>query len=194
MFPEEVFKERQEFAAKIAEAPPDYLKDNAAALLRIIWEMQASLALELQVIQGIKRLDVTDAAVVSSYLERFSDYTDRRDFNLERTSCRRIANIYHNQIRILEGGSGGAQRAPELDQLLGQFAHADQQFTEAIEPFMDRTRVTLIGICDAATANRIEDARALQDEFAEAYRVEVQRLKSTINEMSEVGCSLLERL
>jgi hypothetical protein len=65
MFPEEVFRERQELAEKIANAPVEYLQDNAAALMRIIWELQASLALELQVIHGIKRLNLADIEIAS---------------------------------------------------------------------------------------------------------------------------------
>ncbi|MGH3671910.1 MAG: hypothetical protein ACRDSH_14965, partial [Pseudonocardiaceae bacterium] len=81
-----------------------------------------------------------------------------------------------------------------LDRLLMQFADADKQFTEEIEPFMNRARATLTDIRDATTADRTDDARAKQDEFAETYRAEVQRLKSTISDLIEAGHSLLTRL
>jgi hypothetical protein len=194
VFPDEVFKERQQLSERIAAAPGDYLQDNGAALLRIVWELQASLALELQVIQGIKRLDVTDARAVAVYVDRFSDYVERRDFNLERTSCGRIARIYWQQIRVLEGGPGGGQRVTDLDRLLQGFADADRQFTEEIEPFMKRALATLTGIRDATAAGRIEEATVRQAQFAEEYRAEVERLKSTITGMSRVGESLLAGL
>jgi len=194
VFPEHVFKERKELGEKIAAAPPDYLHDNAAALLRIIWELQSSLGLELEVIQGIKRLDVADAQVVADYAEQFSDYVERRDFNLERTSCGRIANIYWRQIRALEGGSLHEQRVEEIDRLLQQFAQADRRFTEDIEPFMRRAEETLVSIRNAARDNDTDEAKRRQDQFAREYKDEVQRLKSMITEMSRVGESLLARL
>jgi hypothetical protein len=194
VFPDEVFKERQQLSEKIAAAPGDYLQDNAAALLRIVWELQASLALELQVIQGIKRLDVADAGAVSAYLNRFSDYVDRRDFNLERTSCGRIARIYWQQIRVLEDGLDAEQRVTELDELLRGFADADRQFTEEIEPFMKQALTTLTVIRDASAAGKTDEAKAQQDRFVHEYRAEVERLKSTITAMSRVGESLLARL
>jgi hypothetical protein len=194
VFPEHVFKERKELGEKIASAPPDYVHDNAAALLRIIWELQASLGLELEVIQGIKRLDVADARTVSEYADQFSDYVERRDFNLERTSCGRIANIYWRQIRTLEGGSLPEQRVGEVDRLLEQFAQADRRFTEDIEPFMRRAEETLMNIRNAARDDNTDEAKRQQDQFAREYKDEVQRLKSMITEMSRVGESLLERL
>lgn len=194
MFPDHVFKERQELSEKIAIAPSDYLQNNAAALMRIVWELQASLALELQIIQGIKSLNVTDAQTVSNYVNQFSNYVDRRDFNLERTSCGRIANIYWQQIRVLEGGPVGQQRVTELDELLQRFADADRQFTEEIEPFMNQALTTLTRIRDAATAGKTDEAKAQQDQFEQEYRAEVQRLKSTITGMNRVGELLLAKL
>jgi hypothetical protein len=162
--------------------------------MRIVWELQASLALELQVIQGIKRLNVADIDTVSLYVDRFSDYVEGRDFNLERTSCGRIANIYWQQIRILESGPGGEERAKPLDELLQQFADADRQFTEEIEPFMNRALAALKSIRGKAVKGNTEAARAQQAAFVEQYREEVVRLKTSISAMSKVGESLLARL
>ena len=194
MFPDHVFDERQELGEKIAAAPSDYVRDNAAALLRIVWELQASLALELQVIQGIKRLDIADVQTLSDYVDRFSDYVDRRDFNLERTSCGRIANIYWQQIRTLEGGPVGQQRVKDLDELLQRFTDADREFAEEIEPFMDRALTTLTGMRDAVLAGKADEAKAEQERFAHEYKAEVQRLKATITNMTRVGESLLAAL
>jgi hypothetical protein len=195
MFPDEVFKERKDLAREIATAPADYVKDNAAALLRIIWELQASLGLELQVIQGIKRLDVANVSTMSEYLDKFSDYVDRRDFNLERTSCGRIANIYWQQIRPLQSAPDGVdQQVNDLDMLLQRFTTADMQFTEQIEPFMQHALTTLRDMHGAATSGRFDAARAQLDEFAKNYASEVERVKATLRELNDVGQSLLVRL
>lgn len=194
MFPDEVFTERQQLLEKIATASGDFLQDNAAALMRIVWELQASLALELQIIQGIKRLDVSDAPTVADYVDRFDDYVERREFDLERTSCGRIANIYWQQIRALEVAPVPQERLTQLDELLQRFADADRRFTEEVEPFMDRALATLTAIRDAAVSGEVSEAKARQTQFSEEYKAEVQRLKSSIAEMTEVGQSLLARL
>lgn len=194
MFPDHVFEEREELSEKIATAPLDYLQDNSAALLRIVWELQRSLTLELEIIQGIRNLNVAHAQAVESYLANFSNYVERRDYNLERTSCHRIANSYWAQIRVLEDGMGGARRVTELDDLLQRFAEADRTFTEDIEPFMKRALETLTRIRDAASGGKTDEAKAQQRQFTEEYRAEVQRLKATITSMTQVGESLLARL
>lgn len=195
MFPDAVFDERKDLADRIANAPDTFVHDNAAALLRIIWELQASLGLELQVIQGIKTLNLSDASAMSEYLDKFSDYVDRRDFNLERTSCGRIANIYWGQIRARESAPGvQADEVTALDEILETFTSADVQFAEEIEPFMNRALATLQSIKDAADSGRPDDAQAQRDRFTEEYREEVQRLKRTLRELSDVGQSLLDKL
>ena len=191
MFPDEVFNDRRELAEKIATASPDFLRDNSAALMRIIWELQASLALELQVIQGIKRLDPDDKTSVAEYREKFADYVERRDFNLERTSCGRIGRIYYEQILPLERAPGGPPRAAELHELLRGFSSADAEFTEQIEPFMSQALDVVTAMRDAADPT---ESAARQREFADSYRDEVQRLKDAIAKMSRVGDSLLEKL
>lgn len=194
MFPENVFEERRRFVAQVSVAPPEFLGDNSAALMRIIGELQASLALELQVIQQIKRLDVDDAQSLADYVARFEDYVDSRGFNLERTSCGRIADIYWNQIHAIDRGHRSTERVDELHQLLQRFADADRQFTEEIEPFMTRSLRTLKSIQDAAAEGRAEDARRMQREYADEYRSEVDRLKAAIDELTEAGRSLVSRL
>src|SRR4051794_4168506 len=99
VFPTEVFDERRELVERMANVPSDYLANNLVSLMRLIGEFQASLVLELQVIQGVKNLDVSDSATVRDYVKQFSDYVARRAFDLECTSCGQIGRIYDKQVR-----------------------------------------------------------------------------------------------
>jgi hypothetical protein len=194
MFPDTVLAQRQEFVTQVAAAPPTYLDDNFAALMRIIGELQASLALELQVIQGIKRLQLDDVKSLTDYFNKFSDYVDSRGFDLEKTSCSRISDVYWNQIRSRDGAYSSSEQIKELDELLNIFTTADSEFTEEIETFMDGSLDKVRQMRDAASEGRIDDARQVQQEYADEYRAQVDRLKAAISDLSESGTSLIHRL
>src|SRR5712692_7976164 len=122
MFPDEVFKDRRELCEKISALPPDYLKDNGAALLAITSEFQRSLALELQIIHRVKRLDVEDREEVDDFAMKFADYVNQRGFELERTRCSQITRIYGTRIASLRGGTPTDQnRAKDLEHFLERF-------------------------------------------------------------------------
>lgn len=194
MFPDHVYQERTELLEKIATADTAFLEDNAAALMRITWELQASLALELQTVQRIRRIDVSKIAAVDDFAQAFSDYVDQGSYNLQRTSCGRIGDIYWHQIRALEDTPAGARGVAELDELLQRFTDADAQFTDEIEPFMSRARDVVLAIRDDAVAGRMEEARQRRDDFATEYRDELAKLRSAITDLNNVGRELLARL
>jgi hypothetical protein len=195
MFPDYVFQERQDLADRIATAPRDFLDDNAAALLQILWELQKSLVLELSVIQGVKQLDLSDSITVHDYAAKFGNYVAQRDFNLERTSCGAIARIYGNQVKALRGGTPtDRQRVNELTSLVQMFASADVAFTDEIEPVMDRALDALRAIDSLVGSGNLDNARRRQSDFAHKYEGELARLKRAIRSMSQVGNKLVEEL
>jgi hypothetical protein len=195
VFPDQVFHERQELANKMASAPSGYLANNLAALMRLLREFEASLVLELQVIQGVKRLDVSDSAAVRAYVDRFSDYVAQRAFNLERTSCSAIRRIYQEQLQDLQEGSiSDTETVEDLEHFVESFAYADAEFTEEIEQVMERALKALQEIDALAQANQTDDARTRQQQFNTEYEGEPRRLKHTIRVMSDAGNRLVEAL
>jgi hypothetical protein len=194
MFPESVFAERRAFIKEMSDASKDYLAGNAVALTRILSELQNSLALELQVIHGVRQLHVDRPEEVDAYVEQFRDYVESRTFSLERTNCHRIGDIYRAQIENRERGYTSADRIDALRDDLSRLAGADAEFTEEIEPFMDRCLALVVAIRDASKAGDYPGAQRLQDGFRDEYRPEVERLKAAIHDLNNAGMSLLDML
>jgi len=195
MFPVSVFIEREEFAREVINLPPNYKNDNAAALLRIIWELQKSLMLELQVTQGVKRLDLSDARIVRDYANSFEDYVQRRTFDLERTSCHMITELYKKQVRAFPIGSAAEQQqVSQLEAHLQGFDNADVRFTEEIEPIMDRALEAMKEISSLVDSGDLQSAKRKQADFALEYDQELARLKTTISLLNRVGTDLIAAL
>jgi hypothetical protein len=195
MFPDEVFKERRELCEKISAVPPDYMKDNVAALLAITSEFQRSLALELQIIHRVRRLGVEDREGVDDFAMKFADYVAQRGFDLERTRCGQISRIYRTQIASLRGGTLTDQsRVKELEDFLERFENADREFTEEIEPVMARALATVQKINGYVQANETAEARQCQTDFVRQYEDESKRLKEAIKGMNQLGNRLIDEL
>jgi hypothetical protein len=193
-FPEAVFAERRAFVEKASNVPPGFLASNAVALRRILGELENSLALELQVIHGVRRLDVEQPEQVNEYAQRFREYVETRGFSIERTSCHRIRDIYEDQISKRSRGYMTDENVRALTSQLDDLSYADEEFTDQIEPFMDSSLQKVEEIRDASMSGDYARARRLQDDFSKTYRPEVARLKTAISDLNAAGMSLVAML
>ena len=96
---------REHFLSAVVQLPPEYLGTNAAPLQNVITELQRSYVLEMAIIMRIKRLDVTDPAMVQDYAQRFDDYRLTRAYNNERSNCGVIREMARTIIATLKSGN-----------------------------------------------------------------------------------------
>lgn len=192
MFPEDVFKERRDLAEKIANLSIDYVRPNMTSLLRIIWELSASLVLEMQVIQSVKKLDVTDPVAVHKFVDTFADYVRQGDYNLQRTSCGAIAEAF--RVNTKTAGVEQDKGVQAVEAIVNGFARADDKLTEDITPIMTNARDELEEIRSLVVRGEVDQARRRQLDFAKKYEAELDKLKEALRSLSDAGTLLVNKV
>lgn len=195
MFNSEFSEARSELCEKIASVPPEYLKDNAVALMQIIQEFQRSQVLEFRIIQQVKQLNVEDSQKLEDFAMSFNEYVDQRSFDLERTRCSQIGRLYCNQIVALRGGIPSDQdKIKELEQYIKSFINSDLEFIDAIEAAANTALTAVNEIRDFARAGDLARARERQQEFTNKVEGRSRQLKDTITEMNNMGNKIISQL
>ena len=195
MFPNEVFAQYKELCSDIAKQSKEYKKENASGLFAILSELQRSLALELSIIQQVRRMSVGDKDGVKEFTWKFEDYIQQREYNLERSSCSRISRILDTQISSLRGGTPSDQdKMNELEQLLRRFVGADNGFVEEIEPIMKSALAAVQEINAYVQEGHISEARQRQNDFVSEYMVRFKQLKDAIQKIRKIGDTLLDQM
>jgi hypothetical protein len=71
-------EQREQLASVVTTLPRELLETNAAPLLGIVSELQASAVIEIGVVQAVTRVNVEDPQAIKAQREILEDYHDRR--------------------------------------------------------------------------------------------------------------------
>ncbi|MEO7908009.1 MAG: hypothetical protein ABIV47_00030 [Roseiflexaceae bacterium] len=129
-----------------------------------------------------------------------SDTTHRRAIiidNLNHLALDRLGESFNDVCKRSRLTAGQAPANPvsrELDIFLAQFEHADAEFTEQIEPVMQRALEAVQTINAHVQNGELAEARRYQQEFDHEYKRELHRVGQAIDEMTQVGNQLLDLL
>jgi hypothetical protein len=185
-------KAREHFLSAVVQLPREYLGTNAAPLQLVITELQRSFVLEMAIIMRIKRLDVTDPAMVQDYAQRFYDYRLTRAYNNERSNCGVIREMAKTIIATLKSGNAADRdRIAEVQDLLTMLGNYDGQFVDDIEQLMAESGPAMEAIEDHVGLGRVAEARAVQHAFAERFDPRIEQLKGVLTQMNHLNLQLL---
>ena len=99
-----------------------------------------------------------------------------------------------NRSRSTAGQAPTTPLSHELEGLLQRFAYADAEFTEQIEPVMQRALEAVQTINGHVQNGELAEARRYQQEFDQEYKGELTRVRRAIDDMAQVGNQLLDLL
>ena len=165
--------------------PRELLQTNAAPLMGIVSELQASYVIEVGVIQAVSRVKVEDPQAISQQREILEDYQQRRLYDRDRTHCSNIDRIA-TQLRAPQGTYATLD---ELDGVLTPLRHADDDLLGDIEEVLDEA-VNAIRKMDES--KRLDDARAQQESFKNTMDLRVARMKDALGRMNTLVGQLID--
>jgi hypothetical protein len=177
-------EQREQLASVVTTLPRELLETNAAPLLGIVSELQASSVIEIGVVQAVTRVNIEDPEAVKTQRAILEDYRDRRLYDRDRTHCSNIDRIA-TQIRP----AGESSASAELDQVLAPLRHADNDLLDDIEGILDASVAAIIKIDEC---HRVDDARAEQRQFADSMRPTIDRMRSNLGRMNELAGKLID--
>jgi len=176
-------EQRELLTSVVTTLPRELLETNAAPLMGIVSELQASSVIEIGVVQAVTRVDAEDPMAVKRQREILEDYRDRRLFDRDRTHCSNINRIA-TQIRPSESPA-----ASELDAVLTPLRHADIDLLDDIEGILD---ASIAAITEMDDSRRVDDARARQEQFAKDMRPTIERMKSNLSRLNDLTGKLID--
>ena len=182
--------ERERLTSVVTTLPRELLQTNAAPLLGIVSELQASYVIEVGVIQTVSRVKVDDPVAVSLQREILEDYQQRRLYDRDRTHCSNIDRIA-TQLPAAKETPGASAKLDELNGVLIPLRHADDDLLGDIEEVLDQA-VTAIRTIDES--KRVADARAEQERFKNGMEIRVTRMRDSLRRMNELVGQLIDEM
>jgi DNA repair ATPase RecN len=178
---------RENVSSVITTLPADYLSGNAAALLRILEELQRSFQEELFLVQAVKNLDIRDYQAVDRLSVFLEDYQQRRLFDRERTHCHNIQRIVYTLLPASDTSTDPS--ISELQNVLQPLMDADNEFIDELDSLVARAVDTVRQIkADIQTSytqpTGYAPALATQANFLQEFDPRVQRLKTLMKDMN----------
>ncbi len=186
MNPNPYVEQRERLASVVTTLPRELLQTNAAPLMAIVSELQASTVIEIGVIQSVAAVDAGDRQAVATQRRILEDYQGRRLYDRDRTHCSNIDRIA-TQIRTPYEGT-----SPELDQLdevLTPLRSADVELVDDIEQVLGEAVAAIGRIGDS---NRLEDAISAQSQFAERMQPKIKQMKDSLSRMNALVGKLID--
>lgn len=178
---------RERLASVVTTLPRELLETNAAPLMAILTELQASSVIEIGVIQAVSRVKVDDPQAVRRQREILEDYEQRRLYDRDRTHCSNIDRIA-TQLRAPQGQSP-TSKLDELNEILMPLRHADDVLLDDIEQIL---RDSLTAIREIEGSSRLADARSAQTRFAERMQPTIDRIRSNLGRMNALTGQLID--
>ncbi|HWC41675.1 MAG TPA: hypothetical protein VHK02_06790 [Actinomycetota bacterium] len=167
--------------------PRELLETNAAPLLAIVSELQASSVIEIGVIQAVGRVKVDDPQAIRRQREILEDYQQRRLYDRDRTHCSNIDRIA-TQLRAPLGQSPST-KLDELNAVLQPLRHADDDLLDDIEQILGDS---LAAIREIEASNRLVDAEAAQARFMGRMQPAIDRMKRNLSQMNALTGQLID--
>jgi hypothetical protein len=178
-------EQREQLASVVTTLPRELLETNAAPLLGIVSELQASSVIEIGVVQAVTRVNVEDPQAIKTQREILEDYQDRRLYVRDGTHC---SNIDRIATQLRRDAASSAATA-ELDQVLTPLRSADVEIVDDIEAILEASVDAIVKI-DACT--RVDDATAEQRQFAERMRPTIDRIRNNLRKLNELSGKLID--
>jgi hypothetical protein len=178
---------RERLASVVTTLPRELLETNAAPLMAILTELQASSIIEIGVIQAVSRVKVDDPQAVRRQREILEDYEQRRLYDRDRTHCSNIDRIA-TQLRAPHGQSP-TSKLDELNEILMPLRHADDVLLDDIEQIL---RDSLTAIREIEGSGRLADARSAQTRFTERMQPTIDRIRSNLGRMNALTGQLID--
>jgi len=182
----EFIEQREQLASVVTTLPRELLETNAAPLLGIVSELQASSVIEIGVVKAVTRVNVEDPQAIKEQREILEDYHDRRLYERDGTHCSNIDRIA-TQIRPAAEPSAASA---ELDQVLAPLRQADKEIIDDIEAILEESVAAIVKI--DLRSSRVDDARAEQRQFAERMQPTIDRIRSNLRKLNEQSGKLID--
>jgi len=177
--------------AGVMETLPQELRGtNAAPLLNIVRELEASSIIELGVISAVTQVDAEDRQAIRLQRDILADYHDRRLYDRDRTHCSNIRRTL-TQVGKAAEGSGDASQLRVVNDVLRPILGADEVLLDDIETILAEA-VNAITAMDAA--DRLTDVEAAQREFAAKMEPLRSDIKANLARMSALTNQLIDEL
>jgi hypothetical protein len=180
---------RERLASVVTTLPRELLETNAAPLLAIVSELQASSVIEIGVIQAVGRVKVDDPQAIRQQREILEDYEQRRLYDRDRTHCSNIDRIA-TQLRA-PLGQAPSTKLDELNAVLQPLRHADDDLLDDIEQILGDS---LAAIREIEASNRLVDAEAAQARFMGRMQPAIDRMKRNLSQMNALTGQLIDLL
>ena len=177
----------EQLASVVTTLPRELLETNAAPLLAIISELQASSVIEIGVIQAVGRLKADDPQAITRQREILEDYQQRRLYDRDRTHCSNIDRIA-TQLRAPLGQSP-SPKLDELNAVLEPLRHADDDLLDDIEQILGDS---LTAVREIEGSSRLVDAEAAQGRFMARMQPTIDRIKSNLSRMNALTGQLID--
>jgi hypothetical protein len=174
----------------VTTLPRELVHTNAAPLMGIVSELQASYVIEVGVIQTVIRVNVEDPQAVRLQRAILEDYLQRRLYDRDRTHCSNINRIA-TQLRAVHTTAGTPPILDELNRVLIPLRHADDDLLGDIEEVLYEAVQAIRAIDDA---KRVDDARAEQEKFKKAMELRVNRMKNSLSRMNTLVGQLIDAM
>ncbi|HJQ55523.1 MAG TPA: hypothetical protein VJ890_01365 [Vineibacter sp.] len=192
-------KVRASFVSVTASLPKNYLDENAARLLMIVEELRKSYVAELNLVQTVGDLDVSDTQEVgrrSAWLKR---YVGERFFEHERTHCHNIARIKAMMAKPFETGSQkDKQLIKAFDGVATFLSQRDDDILDALEPLAADAHKTIRAIEKALEPQKetgggdSEKAKKLQRAFVRRAEKHLATARNGLRELSQLSEQLID--
>jgi hypothetical protein len=182
--------ERERLTSVVTTLPRELVQTNAAPLMGIVSELQASYVIEVGVIQAVIRVNVEDPQAVRQQRAILEDYLQRRLYDRDRTHCSNINRIA-TQLRATHTTAGTPPTLDELNQVLIPLRHADDDLLGDIEEVLQEAVQAIRAMDDS---NRVDDARAEQEKFKNAMELRVNRMKNSLSRMNTLVGQLIDAM
>ena len=172
-----------QLASVVGTLPKELRDTNAAPLLAILRELEASSVIELGVINAVIRVDPENRQQIQEQRAILKDYSDRRLHDRDRTHCSNIRRIL-TQVRSNSAGAGASNRITVVDAVLVPITHADFELLDDVELILGKATTAITAMDDA---NRVADVELVQRAFAaemEPIRLDIKANLSRINALT----------
>jgi hypothetical protein len=178
-----------QLASVVGTLPRELRDTNAAPLLAILRELEASSVIELGVISAVTRVDPESDSEIKAQRTILEDYRDRRLHDRDRTHCSNIRRIL-TQVRSHAEGPGGSDRIGVVDTVLAQILGSDKELLDDIESILDRA-VATIAAMDGAT---VDEAERVQSDFAADMGPVRRDIKANLGRLNALTAELIDAL
>jgi hypothetical protein len=176
---------RERFPAVVQTLPREYRETNAPQLLAIVAELEKSYHAELDYVEQVTDVSAIDLEAVTAVVRDLRKRRRRQSLSQERTHCGHIGAIA-DQMRVPYQDRRAERQLRQLAETLQPLRNDDNEILDDIEQILDRAIAAAEAMEGHLRSGQPADALAVQQAFAEDIDTDAERMKATINRMSEL--------